>query len=355
VAAYLKITAMSERVLAYDTENVKHRMLVITEAVALLSNFASYLLRTLLSEGLIDYRVVEKKNGEFSCRHISREGPTGLILTTTRNKIHPENETRLLSVTINDSPEQTRKVLKKIAERAGARTLPRGLPDVETWHALHKWIELQEHRVEIPFAKILPELFPITATRIRRDFSLILSLVKSHAILHQATREKNNEGWIIANVEDYSVVRELVDDLIAEGIEASVPPGVRETVAAVKRLLAEFSSARAALQVEGLVESPSQVTGKRVAERLGIDRSAASRRIRHAISAGYLINAEQKQGRPMALQIGEPMPADRSVLPTAADVQRLMDSCTVARLPGGREQTPSDSDETQENSASFEL
>ena len=243
-SAYLSLTAMSERVLAYDTENVAHRMLVITEAAALRGDIASYLLRSLLSEGRIEYRVVEQKNGEWGCRPISREGPTGLILTTTRIKIHPENETRLLSVTIDDSPEQSRKVLKKIAERVGAPTLPRDLPDFETWHALHEWIELQEHRVEIPYAEILHELFPITATRIRRDFGLILNLVKSHAILHQATRKKSPEGWITATVEDYSVIRDLVDDLLAESLEKSVPLVIRETVDAVKQLFGESSSRR---------------------------------------------------------------------------------------------------------------
>jgi hypothetical protein len=57
----------------------------------------------------------------------------------------------------------------------------------------------------------------------------------------------------------------------------------------------------------------------------------------------------------MDLRIGEPMPSDRSVLPTAADVQRLMTSCAVAQLQGGKEQIQADSEETQENSVSFEL
>jgi hypothetical protein len=354
-AAYLKITAMSEKVLAYDTENIKHRMLVITEAAALHSEFASYLLRCLLSEGCIDYRVVEKKNGEHGCRYFSREGPTGLILTTTRIRIHPENETRLLSVAINESPEQSRKVLKKIAERAGAPTLPRGLPDFETWRALHKWIELQEHRVEIPYADILHELFPITATRIRRDFGLILNLIKSHSILHQATRERSSEGWIIATVDDYSVVRDLVDDLIAESLEASIAPAVRETVDTVRKLTSEYRLKQNELSRDGKAEMPVAITLKILAAELGIDKSTTSRRARQAIDAGYLINFQDRRGRPMDLRIGEPMPSDRSVLPTAADVQRLMNSCAVAQLQGGKEKTQVDSEETQENSVSFEL
>jgi hypothetical protein len=261
----------------------------------------------------------------------------------------------LLSVAINESPEQSRKVLKKIAERVGAPTFARCLPDFETWRALHKWIELQEHRIEIPYAEILHELFPITATRIRRDFSLILNLIKSHAILHQATRERSSEGWIIATVDDYSVVRNLVDDLIAESLEASVAPGVRETVDAVRKLTSECSLKRNELSRDGTAEMSVSITQKILAAELRIDKSTISRRIRQAIEAGYLIDWQDRRGRPMDLRIGEPMPSDRSVLPTAADVQRLMDSCTVARLSGGKEQTQVDSEETQENSVSFEL
>jgi hypothetical protein len=57
----------------------------------------------------------------------------------------------------------------------------------------------------------------------------------------------------------------------------------------------------------------------------------------------------------MNLEIAEPMPNDSPVLPTAVDVQRLMDSCTVARLQRDKEQIQADSEETQENSVSFEL
>ena len=354
-AAYLSMTAMSEKVLAYDTENVKHRMLVITEAAALHGETASYLLRSLLSEGRIDYRVVEQKNGKWGCRPITREGPTGLILTTTRIKIHPENETRLLSVTINDSPEQTTRVLKKLAERDGASASPSKFPDFEKWRALHKWIESQDHRVEIPYKGILADLFPKSAVRVRRDFGQILNLIKTHVILHQANRDKSPEGWIIATVDDYAVIRGLVEDLLAESLETSVPPAIRETVDAVNQLIKESSLTLAALQREGKAEFPRPITQKLVASKLGIDKSNVSRRIREAISAGYLVDEGSGRGRPMSLRIGEPMPRDQSVLPTAADVQRLMDSCAVAQLPGGKEQTQSDYEETQENSARFEV
>ena len=74
------------------------------------------------------------------------------------------------------------------------------------------------------------------AVRLRRDFGAVLNLIRSHALLHRATREMTG-GRIVATVEDYAVVRELISDLISEGAEATVPEIVRETVEAVERLI----------------------------------------------------------------------------------------------------------------------
>jgi len=68
----------------------------------LASDFGSYLLRTLLSEKLIRYETVEKTDAGLAPKLIEREGPTGLIVTTTWASMHPENETRMLSLAIKD-------------------------------------------------------------------------------------------------------------------------------------------------------------------------------------------------------------------------------------------------------------
>jgi len=71
---------------------------------------------------------------------------------------------------------------------------------------------------------------PPLDVRLRRDFKALLNLITAHALLHQATRQRDTEGCIIATLEDYAVVRELVADLISEGVEATVPATVRDTV-----------------------------------------------------------------------------------------------------------------------------
>src|SRR5262249_56150090 len=105
-AAY-PLTAMSERALAYDEEPLAHRMLVLYEAAGLRGDFASYLARSLLSEGRLRYVTVEKTKQGLRSRLIEREGPTGLLVTTTLVRLHPENETRLFSVPVPDTRHQT--------------------------------------------------------------------------------------------------------------------------------------------------------------------------------------------------------------------------------------------------------
>jgi hypothetical protein len=118
-------------------------------------------------------------------------------------------------------------------------------------------------------------------------------------------------AWcIIATVYDYAAVRDLVADLVAVGVEATVRPEVRDTVNAVAHLIASGESA---------------VRQADLRARLKLDRSTISRRIADAIDRGYLRNLEDKKGRPARLVVGDPLPDEQQVLPT---LERLH-GCTV--------------------------
>jgi len=95
---------------------------------------------------------------------IEREGPTNLITTTTAHRLHAENETRLLSVSSDDSADQTRAVLLEMAAEDGDP------PDYGRWHALQRWLALGDRTITIPYAKELAKLIPAAAPRLRRDF-----------------------------------------------------------------------------------------------------------------------------------------------------------------------------------------
>jgi len=288
------VTAVSDRALAYTEADLKHRFLVIYEAAGMMGEFASYLIRSLLSEGRIVYEVVERTAAGLKPRRIEKEGPTGLLVTTTAVRLHPENETRLLSLHVTDTQRQTRAVMRAIANPTNQTF------DLIPWVALQLWLEHGEHRVVVPYARPLAEQIPPVAVRLRRDFGQLLALIKAHAILHQASRARDAEGRIVAELDDYDVVRELVGDLISEGIGATVSAVVRETVNAV-----------AALIEAGATEA--SVTD--LARALALDKSAASRRASTAVQLGYLRNLEDRKGRPARLTLGDAMPSMVTILP----------------------------------------
>jgi hypothetical protein len=297
-SAYYALTAMSERALAYGTEPLTNRFLVFYEAAGLTGEIASYLLRSLLTEGRIRYEtVVSTKDKGLEPRSITREGPTGVILTTTSSWLHPENETRLLSVHVTDSSEHTARILESLADE----TMSDWKVD-PAWISLQDWLSSAERRVVIPYSRALTRAVPPLAVRLSRDIDTTLRLIRAHAMLHQVNRGRDQEGRIIAELKDYGAIKELVGDLIAEGVGASVRPAVRETVITVGRLIDEHQQG---------------VMLKTVAEALGIDKGGASKRVHAAIDAGYLVNRQVSRGRPSCLELGEPLPQDREVLPPA--------------------------------------
>lgn len=310
--AYHDLTAMSERNLAYTEEELSHRFLVLYEAAGLGGDFATYLIRSLLSEGRIKYEFVEKTSGGLRSRRIEKEGPTGLIMTTTAVWLHPENETRLLTLTVDDTKEQTSNILLAMANGTDD-----GM-DFTQWHALQIWLKNCEHRVAIPYAKPLAKLTKPETVRLRRDFTAVLSLIKAHALLHRATRDRDSDGRVIATLNDYKVVLELVGDIIAYSADTSVADSVKETFSAVQTIIDESDAA-------GTDDDPKVATINEIAKKLDIDRSSANRRVNTAIRRGYLrdFDAKPRRGKPKRIISGDLPPADTNILPSLKDLKKV--------------------------------
>ena len=321
--AVIKFTGMSERALVYRDDDYQHRTLVIYEVTGLQEgkedNLAAYFVRSLLSEGRLEYDVtIRGEGGQYTTQRIVKEGPTNLIFTTTRTKVHAENETRVLSLNTDDSTEQTKNVLAALVKE-GEHSV-----DLTEWRQIQSWLQGAERRVTIPYGKALAELVPPVAVRLRRDFGAVLALIRAHAILHQLTRERDENGQIVATIADYAAVRALVSGVISEGIGAGVGEVVRETVEAVRALSAGGGGV--------------MVTD--IARKLEIDKSNASRRVRRAADGGYIRNAEDKRGRPGRWIIGDPLPDTLEVLPDPDELRSGAQHATARNpesggIPGG--------------------
>ena len=305
-SAYERFEGMSEKALVYlKGLNLKHRHLVIGEAAGMASGEGRTLLRQLLSEGRVRYATVQStSNGLVGSELPTLEGPTGLVMTTTANALHPEDESRMLSVNITESPEQIAAALMAQALGVGQAVKP---IDADAWHALYEFVRSNLTGVEIPFVRQIVERLPKSHDRIKRDFPQLLSLIKAHALLHQVKRGRMN-GKVVADVDDYVMVRNLINESLSQGLAVAVPDSVRMVVEGVRHLLQPD---------EPFSNGVSQI---KLAEHLKRDPSVISRNVTKAIDNGYLFNVNPGQGREARLVIGEVELPSGSVLPTAEEL-----------------------------------
>jgi hypothetical protein len=233
-------------------------------------------------------------------------------MTTTAGAIHPEDESRMLSFTADDSPEQSRRIFEAQARQCDGSIAENF--DYEPWLAFQEWLALGPHEVVVPYATMLAGLLDPHAVQMRRYNPLLLSLIKAHALLHQQHRERDTRGRIIATIADYGAVYVLVVDLIETGVGADVPGQVRALVNEVPR--------------HGGSNDPriaKSIAQHELATALGWDKSKVSRWARIGIEAGYLTNDEPREGHPHKLRIGQvPLPERRTVLPTPKQLEEAI-------------------------------
>jgi 5S rRNA maturation endonuclease (ribonuclease M5) len=232
--SYIDFTSMSEKALCYFKQSLSHKFVYIHEAPGMEEEYQNHLIRVLLSEGRIKYWTTEKQpNNTFETVLKEVEGPTGLLTTTTRFKLNVENMTRVQFINADDSAEQTIKVLKFTARENRPEI------DFTPWHSLQKYIEAGTHEVTIPFMGFIAKNLPPVDVRLRRDISVIQALIKSSAILHRETRDRDANGRIVASIKDYETLFDLYDDVLSEGLNQKLPKKLKPTLGLAARVIEE--------------------------------------------------------------------------------------------------------------------
>lgn len=304
----IAFTTLSEKALIYEPRDFKHKILSMGEAVATdEQNFQDYLLRELMSEGRIRHQAPQKIGNDIVTVTIEKEGPVAFVVTTTKTKLHVENETRMISLEVDDSDQQTARVLVKVAQVDGLNDAGTRV-DYEPWRDFQRWLENGERRVVIPYAGTLARMIPAKAVRLRRDFSQVLRAIKAHALLHRGHRERDDEGQIVADIElDYRVVLVLMNDLLAEGAGVAVNPQMQQTIDAVAKVTAAMASDHGATALE-------------VAKVLKLDKAPAWRRLKAAVGEGYINNLEVRRGQPGRYRVSGQKVEAAVLLPEVSDL-----------------------------------
>jgi hypothetical protein len=300
------LTTSSALSLVYDERPLAHTVLYINESNQIQSDehsTFSMLLRSLCSEGRIVHQTsVEDPNSPTGRRveRIVREGPIALFITTT-SELHPENETRMLPWYAGESREQTGAVIAKLAAQAAGDVAAHGSLDV--LHDLQRWIALGPDDAIIPFAHFARAIEPLMV-RFRRDVGALFTFIKASALLHQAQRQVDAQGRVVATVADYELAHPIFSRVMAHSSGKKVPDNVREVV----KLIAERSSSTATRPTQGRfqrIEATGAgevvISSEQIGNAIGIGKPAAYRAVLAALEHGFLTNNEIRTGKPFRL------------------------------------------------------
>jgi hypothetical protein len=216
-----KRTGITAKALFRTQMSLKHSVLYIQERAG--SEEAEFSIRTLQSDGALRYESPEKQpDGSIENRVYEVEGPCIVVQTTTRNHLHPENETRVVPLYLDETAAQTERIINEAKKRAaGIDTLSRKEESeiCETWHEAVRL--LQPANIVISYAERIQ--IPSTPIRLRRDAPRLFDIIKVVAWMHQYRRTKDDMGRIVATEEDFETALDIVGESFSRAWKSLTP------------------------------------------------------------------------------------------------------------------------------------
>ena len=224
--------------------------------------------------------IKDPQTGNMRTKVFTVEARAAFIEATTASAVNHENATRCFELTMDESPEQTR----RIHERQRLMRTERGLDlrrEAEAiarrhWNAQRL---LDPLLVVIPFADRLT--FPSSWMRTRRDHARFLNLIEVSAFLHQHQREKRN-GAVLADVADYAAAYALAASVLAE------------TLSDVKKPLREAYERIRSISSEG----DGTISRREIREALALPDSTVRRWLNDLVELEYLAIANADGVKP---------------------------------------------------------
>jgi hypothetical protein len=262
----VKYSAMTGQSLYYLGEtNLKHKILAIVEEEG--AEKASYALKLLQSEGELTIASTGKDahTGRMETQEYHVEGPVMIFLTTTAIDIDEELQNRCLTLSVDESREQTERIhaLQRQARTLDGLRLRRRRTRLLT---LMKNVQRLLEPVDVvnPYADQLT--FTAERTRTRRDHEKYLTLIDTIALLHQhqRPRETDEEGgrFIRVTVEDIELANRIAPELLSRSLD-ELPPQTRRVLEAVKQIV------RGRSETEQIEQRFALFSRREIRERLG--------------------------------------------------------------------------------------
>jgi DNA primase catalytic core len=272
----VKYTRITGQALFYKDENaLVNKVLALEEAGG--AESADYSIRNLQSSQTLTIGATrtDPQTGKHTTDSYTVRGPVAIMLTTTDPKaLNDETRNRFLVATVDESHEQTARILKAQREEDTLQGLLRQARRDKLMR-LHQNAQrlLRTLKVLNPFAEDL--IYPVRGLKSRREQKKYLTLLKAVALLHQHQRPvktASQDGVSIEYVEisqaDLDHVDRIARDALKRGLDELSPAG-RRLYQSIKALVASKKEAVTSNLPPGMMPPEATVCRKEIRQAMG--------------------------------------------------------------------------------------
>lgn len=199
---------LSGKALAYGRGSLANKILLINEYRC--GKDAQLLLRLLQSEGQIRHESTTLRGAHRSTQTVERTGSPVVLTTTTDERVFADDETRFLSVWVDESSKQTLAILTAQAGRP-KRVNYR---ELRVWRTAMSLLVRRKDDFRNPPAwlRYVAEQLPLTKVRVRRDWNRSITFLKAVALCRSVPGR--NEPLDITFA-DYCVAYQIFEPVLA--------------------------------------------------------------------------------------------------------------------------------------------
>jgi hypothetical protein len=284
-----EISSASKRAWNYSNDDFRHRVIYVQEASG-----ATDPMRLLISEGKLIRIVTTWVNGKLVTEKFVTRGPVAAVSTTTRSGLEIDDETRHVSILIDESAEQTRRIVQSYTKQGPG--LSQG--ERRVWRMVHRLLAKKADDLEIVFPDWFDEVADsvfVGDVGVRRYYPAFVEACRTVCLVRsfQRDRRQRTDGTLVVNFADFAITALIFERVFVESLRSQEGSAL-ETQQAVKALS------------ESMDDKPIQAADLSKEQGISLDR--AYKLLREAEEAGTITRANEPERDNRKLYLPSPRP-----------------------------------------------
>lgn len=283
-----ELSSFSDKALDYSGDDFRHRVMFVQELNKKAGNV--HPIRLLISEKKITRKVTERSGrGWVTTEYVTR-GPVASISTSTRPLLEIDDETRHLSITLDESEEQSERITRAYG------TTGTGLSSHErrVWRMVHRLLEQRLTDIRLPrwWDAVAKGVFK-KDLRVRRYYPNFVEAARTVGLIRSFQTDTDPAAAVILTFEDYAIAALIFDEVFVDSLHRR-DGAVFETRQIVDRLSRQ--------------EKKRAVRARDLAAEMHISRDRAYGLLRDAMEAGTIQRANEPERSNVKLYMPKPRP-----------------------------------------------